>query len=131
ADGYDGGPFFSPDNKRICYRSDRRGDDLLQLFVADLDFDKDGVPVGSKREQALTDNPHVNWAPFWHPSGQFIVYGTSELGHTNYEVFAVEVPGSDDVPVYPDRLRRRRITHADGADILPVFSDDGRYMMWT
>src|SRR5439155_1297637 len=47
ADGYDGGPFFSPDNKRICYRSDRRGDDLLQLFVADLVFDKDGVPIGT------------------------------------------------------------------------------------
>jgi len=33
ADGYDGGPFFSPEGRRICYRSDRKnhqrnGDDL-------------------------------------------------------------------------------------------------------
>ena len=34
--GYDGGPFFSPDGKRIVYRSDRRENDLLQLFVAEL-----------------------------------------------------------------------------------------------
>ena len=38
AKGYDGGPFFSPDGKRICYRSDRHGDNMLQIFVADLAF---------------------------------------------------------------------------------------------
>ncbi|HVU64415.1 MAG TPA: hypothetical protein VHC70_10590, partial [Phycisphaerales bacterium] len=76
ADGYDGGPFFSPDNTRICYRSDRVGNDLLQLFVADLRFDSDGVPIGIEREHQVTSNEHVNWAPFWHPSGKFLIYGT-------------------------------------------------------
>ena len=33
ADGYDGGPFFSPDEKMICYRSDRQLNDLLQIYV--------------------------------------------------------------------------------------------------
>src|SRR5690606_25980927 len=33
APGYDGGPFFSPDGQRIIYRSDRKENDLLQLFV--------------------------------------------------------------------------------------------------
>ena len=33
APGYDGGPFFSPDGKRIIYRSDRKENDLLQIFV--------------------------------------------------------------------------------------------------
>ena len=33
AKGYDGGPFFSPDGKRIIYRSDRKGNDLLQVYV--------------------------------------------------------------------------------------------------
>ena len=133
ADGYDGGPFFSPDNKRICYRSDRNGDDLLQLFVADLKFDSEGgagVPIGIEREHQVTSNGHVNWAPYWHPSGQFLIYGSSEIGHDNYEVFAVEVPemGSSTPAA---SLRHRRITHAPGADVLPVFSDDGNYMMWT
>jgi hypothetical protein len=143
APGYDGGPFFSPDGKSICYRSDRKGDDLLQLFVADLKFEAgaDGVPVpvGITREYQLTSNEHVNWAPYWHPSGQYLVYGTSEVGHQNYEVFAVEVnkeamakaaagagPGTVLVPA-----RRARITHADGADVLPVFSPDGTKLMWT
>jgi TolB protein len=132
ADGYDGGPFFSPDGKRICYRSDRKLNNQLQLFVADLKFDEDGVPVGVEREYQITDNEHVNWAPYWHPSGKFIVYGTSEVGHWNYEVYAIEI---DDAKLRGENpaatLRTTRITHADGADVLPVFSDDGRWMMWT
>ncbi len=124
-DGYDGGPFFSPDGKRICYRSDRKLNDELQLFVADLRFE-DGVPVGIEHEHQLTFNDAVNWAPFWHPSGKFLVYGTSQIGHFNYEVFAVETDTSGAV----DRVLRR-VTFADGADVLPVFSNDGRTMMWT
>ena len=129
ADGYDGGPFFSPDDKWICYRSDRRGDDLLQLFIAELDW-KGGKLVGIKREIQLTDDSAVNWAPYWHPSGKFLVYGSSAVDptrHSNYEVFAVEVD--------PDKpsgsLRQRRVTFGNGADVLPVFSDDGKLMMWT
>jgi len=136
ARGYDGGPFFSPDGRSIAYRSDRRGDDKLQLFVADLKFEKgaDGVevPVGIEKEYALTDNEHVNWAPFWHPSGKFIVYGSSELGHSNYELIAIE---SDmeriRTGVAPADLRHVRVTYADGADILPAFSPDGKWLMWT
>lgn len=131
ADGYDGGPFFSPDGKRICYRSDREGNDKLQLFVADLKFDADGVPVGIEREHQVTANEHVNWAPFWHPSGRFLIYGTSAMGHSNYEVFAVEVPEARDGAKKAGELRSRRITSASGADVLPVFSDDGQWMMWT
>ncbi|MCH7791596.1 MAG: PD40 domain-containing protein [Planctomycetes bacterium] len=127
APGYDGGPFFSPDGTWICYRSDRRGDDLLQLYVAELAFDADGVPVAIKTEHPMTANRYVNWAPFWHPSGAFMVYGTSELGHFNYEVFAVEADTTRPV----GELRRVRVTKSNGADVLPVFSPDGTYMMWT
>lgn len=126
APGYDGGPFFSPDSKRICYRSDRAGNDLLQVYTADVTFDKDGTPTGIANERNLTHNEHVNWAPYWHPSGKFLVYGTSEVGHQNYEVFAIEVspePGTD--------AKRRRVTFAPGADVLPVFSNDGKWMLWT
>src|SRR5690606_23676929 len=46
AEGYDGGPFFSRDGKFITYRSDRAGNDLLQVFVAKLAFDERGAPTG-------------------------------------------------------------------------------------
>jgi Tol biopolymer transport system component len=131
AKGYDGGPFFSPDGKSICYRSDREGNDLLQLFAADLKF-KDGVPVGIVKEYQLTKNRHVNWCPFWHPDGKTLVYGTSEVGHHNYEVFAIECDmGELRAGKDPATLKHTRITQASGADILPSFSPDGKLMMWT
>jgi TolB protein len=141
ADGYDGGPFFSPDGKRICYRSDRKLNNQLQLYIADLKFDESGAPTGIEREYQITDNEHVNWAPFWHPSGAFIVYGSSEVGHWNYEVFAVEIDESRLKHAAAQQaeagatilipLRTARITYAGGADVLPVFSADGSKMMWT
>ncbi len=129
--GYDGGPFFSPDGTRICYRSDRRGDDLLQIFVSELSIDASGKVLGVGREFQLTDNVHVNWAPFWHPNGRYLVYATSEMGHENYEVFAVDAdPGTDGGPAKYG-TRRRRVTFADKFDGLPVFNQDGSRMMWT
>lgn len=134
APGYDGGPFFSPDGKRICYRSDRKGNNLLQLFVGELAFDDDGVITGLEREFQLTDNGHVNWCPYWHPNGRYLVYATSEEGHSNYEVFIVDAdPGSVDGEVRPVRYgtRRRRVTEAARFDGLPVFDASGKWMMWT
>lgn len=136
APGYDGGPFFSPDGRWICYRSDRRGNDELQLFVARLKFETgpDGVevPVGVEREIQITDNAHVNWCPFFHPEGDVLVYATSEVGHQNYEVFAVRlderVRAASGPAVVP--LPTRRVTHAEGADVLPAFSADGKMMIW-
>ncbi|MBN8598620.1 MAG: PD40 domain-containing protein [Planctomycetes bacterium] len=158
APGYDGGPFFSPDGKRICYRSDRAGTDLLQIYVADLRMAKaaDGAPAinGIERECQLTSNEHVNWGPFWNPGGEFLVYATSEMGHRNYEVFALRVDpavleaaanvASDRVAsvqtgaelvgapsVIVPNVAHARVTAANGADVLPAFSPDGKWMMWT
>jgi TolB protein len=163
APGYDGGPFFSPDGTRICYRSDRKGDDKLQLFIADLKFETDPqsvgdkIPVGISTEYQVTANEHVNWAPFFHPSGNFLVYGTSEISHANYEIMAVPVDpdsvaaavnaahaaGHKDAIVLTgtknagapsqraDLLPHTRLTHATGADVLPAFTNDGKWMMWT
>lgn len=125
--GYDGGPFFSPDGKRICYRSDRRGDKALQLFISELAFDESGKVTGIAREIPITDSEHVNWAPFFTPDGTMLFYSSSEAGHANYEVFAVDATG--DRPA-AERVTVR-ITDARGFDGLPVFTPDGAWMMWT
>ncbi len=111
--GYDGGPFFSPDNSRIIFRGEVRKRSLLQLFVINAD---------GSGEWQLTDNDSVNWGPYWHPDGKHIVYSTSTFGgHMNYEIALMNV----------DTGKSKRVTFQWGADVLPVFSPDGKKMMWT
>ena len=134
ADGYDGGPFFSPDGRRICYRSDRRGDDLLQIFVGDLAFNENGTVVGLEREHQLTDNRHVNFAPYWHPGGRYLAYVTSEQGHHNYEIYLVDAdPGSLSGSTGTIRYGtgKRRVTHAPDFDGFPAFNSDGSKLLFT
>jgi len=132
AAGYDGGPFFSPDGKRVCYRSDRKGNNLLQVYVADLVFDAAGDIVGLRNEKQLTTEtspnaggdkpqPAINWTPYWHPDNRHLVWASSAHGHSNYEVYLMRDDGS----------RKTRVTFTAGFDGLPVFSRDGKWLMWT
>jgi len=134
ARGYDGGPFFSPDGKRICYRSDRNNDKLMQLFVAELAFNEAGEIIGIEREHQLTNETCVNWCPFWTLDGRRLVYASSTLGESNFEVFMTDadpgnLPGSDGTIRYG--TAKRRLTQFERADVLPAFSHDGQWMIWT
>ena len=133
APGYDGGPFFSPDGRRITYRSDRYGNNLLQIFVSELEFDEDGAIIGVAREHQVTDDKHVNWCPFWHPEGDHLLYATSREGHRNYEVFMVDAMTDSErtPPASKYGTGLRRITHGPGADVLPAFNADGSEVIWT
>ncbi len=107
---YNGGPFFSPDGQQIIFRADRETPHHLQLFITD------GI-----EEQQLTFDEAINWAPFWHPSGEWIAYTTSIHGHHNYEIYLLHVATG----------KTHRITDHAGFDGLPVFSPDGSKLMWT
>jgi TolB protein len=114
---YNGGPFFSPDGKRVIFRSDRKKKDHLQLYV----INSDGTG-----ERALTDDQDwVFWAPYWHADGRHIIYTAADhsnpLARPNYDLYWMNL----------DSGKKVRLTHAPGADVLPVFSPDGRRLLWT
>jgi len=119
--GYDGGPFFSPEGKKLVYRSDRAGNDLLQIYVSDVVYDAAGNITGLANERRLTDDQNVNWGPYWHPDGRHIVYATSRHGHTNYELYLMRADGS----------HKTRLTFTEGFDGLPAFSADGKWLIWS
>jgi Tol biopolymer transport system component len=122
APGYDGGPFFSPDSKWIIFRSDRQKEHMLQIFA---------ISVDGKTEVQLTDNlEHVNWCPYFHPSGKYFVWAGADYstGRGTFHMFTMEL-------TYPaGKLtggKVTQITDSDKTDILPVYSPDGKKLMWT
>ncbi|MCE9531024.1 MAG: DPP IV N-terminal domain-containing protein [Planctomycetes bacterium] len=116
-DCYNGGPFFSPDGKKVIYRSDRKEKDRLQLYVINAD---------GTGEKALTENDKwVYWAPYWYKDGKHIIYTAAdhsdEKARPNYDLFWMNI----------ETGKTTRITHAPGQDVLPVFSPDYSNVMWT
>ena len=111
--GYDGGPFFSPDGKRIIWRRFDEAGLIADIWTMNLD--------GTDQRQ-LTDFKAMSWAPFIHPSGQYVIFASNKLGFENFELFLVDIDGKKE-PV--------RVTHTDGFDGLPVPSPDGRQLAWT
>lgn len=126
--GYDGGAFFSPDSKQIVWRASRPTGDVAQMyrslliqnvvepsdlniFVADID--------GSNVVQ-VTRLPGANWAPFFHPSGEKIIFTSNHLSDNGrgrmFDLFMVNVDGSD----------IEQITHSGTFDGFPMFSNDGK-----
>jgi Tol biopolymer transport system component len=114
---YNGGPFFSPDGKRVIFRSDRKKKDHLQIYVIDAD---------GRNERALTDDlAWVQWGPYWYKDGKHIIYAAADhsnpAARPNYDLYWMNV----------ETGKKVRVTHAPGADVLPVFSPDGTKLMWT
>jgi Tol biopolymer transport system component len=129
--GYDGGPFFSPDGTKIVYRSgypateEERADyrlllaqglirpSALEVYVMDVD--------GSNQIQ-VTDNGAANFGPYFHPSGEKILF-SSNLGDPQgreFDIYMVNVDGSG----------LEQITYTAGFDGFPMFSPDGRYLVF-
>lgn len=121
--GYDGGPFFSPDGKWVIYRTDRKKAEYLQIHVISSD---------GKQDVALTNNIGVNWAPYWHPTLPYIIWcGASHAdpkARPNYDLWLM--PYSIENGQFTGG-RPVRITDHPSADVLPVFSPDGKKLMWT
>ena len=111
--GYDGGPFFSPDDTRIVWRHFDEGGMLADVYTMKVD--------GTDRRR-LTDFSSMSWAPFYHPSGDYLVFTTNKHGFDNFELYLVDVAGHGE-PV--------RVTHTPNFDGMAAFSPDGKRICWT
>jgi Tol biopolymer transport system component len=111
--GYDGGPFFSPDGSRICWRRFAPNGAVAELWTMKVD--------GSDKRQ-ITRLGAMSWAPFYHPSGQYLIFTTNRHGFANFELYLIDAAGKSQ-PV--------RATYSKGFDGLPAFTPNGKQLCWT
>jgi Tol biopolymer transport system component len=129
--GYDGGAFYSPDGSKIVWRAhypetdeaiaDYRGllaqglirPSALEIYVANAD--------GSDPVQ-ITENGAANFGPYWHPSGDKILF-SSNMGDPSgreFDIWMINADGSG----------LEQITFTGEFDGFPVFSPDGSKLAW-
>ncbi len=113
ARGYDGGPFFSPDGSRICWRRFSEDGMRAEIFTMNVD--------GSDKKQ-LTHINAMSWAPSFHPSGEYLIFSTNKHGFGNFELYLVDKNG-EGKPI--------RVSFTDKFDGLPMFHPDGKSLAWT
>lgn len=111
--GYDGGPFFSADGKKITWRRFTPDGHRAEIYTMNID---------GTDQKAVTKLNSLSWAPYFHPSGEYIIFASSVLGYANFELFIVDADGVGK-PV--------RVSFTDGFDGLPAFSPDGKKLTWT
>ena len=111
--GYDGGPFFSADGRRICWRRFAENGATAEVYS----MSTDGSDV-----KRLTDIGAMSWAPYFHPSGKYLIFTTNKHGFANFELYLVRADGTG-API--------RVTYTNGFDGLPVFLPDGNRLSWT
>jgi Tol biopolymer transport system component len=111
--GYDGGPFFTPDGRKIVWRRFDENGLIADVWTMKLD--------GTDQKQ-ITAFGSMSWAPYMHPSGEYFIFASNKLGFENFELFMVDAAGTKE-PV--------RVTYSPGFDGLPVPSPDGKTLAWT
>ena len=129
--GYDGGPFFSPDGSQIVYRAryPESEEELAdyQALLADnlvrpgiLDIYVMNADGSDKRR--LTDNGAANFAPFFHPGGEKVIFASNmnDTEGRNFDLFLINLDGTG----------LEQVTFSDEFESFPMFTPDGRYLVF-
>ena len=129
--GYDGGAFFSPDNKKLVFRA--------QQFPTEADLDeyrtllkKDLVKpsrmeiytinIDGTDRKKITDNGAANFAPFYHPSGEKIIFASDidDPREPDFELYLIDTDGRN----------MERVTYSDQFDGFPMYSYSGKELVF-
>ncbi len=129
--GYDGGAFFSPDGQKLVFRASRPSTEeeireykelLARGLVAPTNMEVYTCNIDGSGMTKVTDLGKANWAPFFHPSGEKILF-SSNHGSTRgfpFNLYLINVDGSG----------LKKVTNDKTFDAFPMFSPDGKYLVF-
>jgi Tol biopolymer transport system component len=132
--GYDGGAFFSPDGTKLIFRSSRPTTDedvkkykelLAKNMVMPSDMELYVCNVDGTDLKKITNLGSANWAPFFHPSGEKVIFSTNHHsdkgGRPKFNLFMMNIDGSG----------LEQITYDAVFDAFPMFSPDGKRIIFS
>jgi len=128
--GYDGGAFFSPDGTKLIFRSSRpkttdevkEYKDLLeQGLVQPTNMDLYICNVDGSELRKITDLGNANWAPFFHPSGNKVIFSSNHKSKRSFNLFMINLDGTG----------LEQITFDTVFDAFPMFSPDGKKLIFS
>lgn len=132
--GYDGGAFFSPDGSKLIFRSSRPKTEeakakyislLKQGLVMPSDMELYVCNVDGSDLKKITDLGQANWAPFFHPSGEKVIFSSNHHskkgGRPKFNLFMINLDGTG----------LEQITFDDVFDAFPMFSYDGKRLIFS
>lgn len=130
--GYDGGAFFSPDSKKIVFRASRPSSPedsadyvslLRQNLVAPTNMEIYTCNADGSDLKQITRLGKANWAPFFHPSGQKIIFSSNHASARGYD-FQLYMINTDGTGL-------TQITTESIFNAFPMFSPDGKRLVWS
>ncbi len=130
--GYDGGAFFSPCGTKLVFRASRPKTPEAQSQYKELlakglvkpsDMEIYVCNVDGSNLRQVTNLGGANWAPYYHPSGEKILFSSNH--HTErgfpFNIFMINEDGTD----------LQQITFDNAFDAFPMFSFDGKRLLFS
>lgn len=130
--GYDGGAFFSADGKKLVFRASRPKtpeevkeyiDLLKEDLVAPTNMEIYTCNVDGTDLKQVTQLGKANWAPFFHPSGNKIIFSSNHHSQRGYD-FQLYLINTDGTGL-------ERVTNESIFNAFPMFSFDGKKLVFS
>lgn len=129
--GYDGGAFFSPDGKKLIFRASRpKSDEDIKVYkellavgqVMPTNMELYVCNVDGTELRQLTQLGKANWAPYFHPKGDKIIFSSNHAAPRGYQfnLYMINLDGTG----------LKQITFDKTFDSFPMFSYDGKKIIF-
>ena len=127
--GYEGGPWFSPSGDKIVFRAfypenEEERKNYIELLekrvVSPPWMEIFIIDTTGENLIKITDFKKICFAPSWHPSGEYIIFSANLENPWNFDLYIIK----------PDGTGLERITYYEGFDSFPMFSHDGKKLVF-